>query len=180
MFKVIKISLILASTLLLAAPGLASADKKPIQVGDRAPDFSALDQDGNDFILSQFLGKKIVVLYFYPKDETSGCTAEAEGFRDRIAEFERLGAVVIGVSSDTVASHKKFATHHSLNFTIVADPEKSIRGLYGVPSGLFFDGRVTYVIDQHGVVRFIHDSMTNAAGHVDKALAWIKVLQGNN
>jgi thioredoxin-dependent peroxiredoxin len=119
-----------------------------------------------------------VVLYFYPKDETSGCTAEACAFRDSFEVFTDAGAEVIGVSSDSVDKHAAFADHHQLPFTLLSDDKGQIRKLYGVPSILgMVPGRVTYVIDRTGTVRQVFNSMTNIGRHVNDALAMVKQLQ---
>src|SRR5215831_11797615 len=130
-----------------------------VKVGDIAPDFTLESSTGESVSLSEFRGKKNVVLYFYPKDETIGCTREACGFRDRYEAFKQLGAEVIGVSSDDSEKHRKFADHHQLPFTLLSDPDKHVRKLYGVPSSMIFlPGRVTYVIDKEGMVRHIFNS----------------------
>ncbi len=142
-----------------------------VKVGDFAPDFTLESSAGNKISLSDFRGKKSVVLYFYPKDETQGCTREACTFRDSYEAFKELGTEVIGVSSDSSGSHRKFAEHHRLPFTLLSDPKKELRKLYGVPSSMrFFPGRVTYVIDSTGKVRHIFNSQTHPEQHVNEAL----------
>src|SRR5580693_1318863 len=150
-----------------------------IQVGDKAPDFTLPDQSGEEVSLHDRLGSHVVVLYFYPKDNTSGCTAEACAFRDSYEVFTDAGAEVIGVSSDSVDKHAGFAGKHSLPFTLLSDRGGVVRKLYGVPAvfGLI-PGRVTYVIDREGTVRQIFNSMTNISGHVNDALEMVKQLQG--
>lgn len=129
-----------------------------LKKGDKAPDFEGLDQFGKKISLSDFAGKK-VVLYFYPKDNTPGCTAEACGFRDHFAALKKAGYVILGVSVDDVASHKKFADKFSLPFSLIADPGKEIVNLYGVWGekkmyGKSYQGthRVTFIIDEKGVI----------------------------
>jgi thioredoxin-dependent peroxiredoxin len=142
-----------------------------LKVGDKAPDFTLESNAGEKVSLSQFQGQKNVVLYFYPKDETMGCTREACGFRDRYEAFTDLGAEVVGVSSDSPESHRRFAEHHRLPFTLLSDPRKVVRKLYGVPSNMgFLPGRVTYVIDKRGVVRHIFNSQMHPEEHVSEAL----------
>jgi peroxiredoxin Q/BCP len=148
-----------------------------LQVGDKAPDFTLPDQSGTPVTLSEKLAQKVVVLYFYPKDNTRGCTAEACSFRDSYESFTEAGAEVIGVSSDTVASHQKFAGRHELPFVLVADTDKAVRKQYGATTLGVVPGRVTFVIDQEGVIRHAFSSMTNTGGHVDDALAVVKQLQ---
>jgi thioredoxin-dependent peroxiredoxin len=151
---------------------------KGIQAGDKAPDFTLPSQAGEQVRLSDQLGQRTVVLYFYPKDETSGCTREACAFRDNYEVFAEAGAEVIGVSSDSVDRHAAFATHHSLPFTLVSDADGVARKAYGVPSVLgMLPGRVTYVIDRTGTVRHVFNSMTNIGGHVSEALDVVKKLQ---
>jgi thioredoxin-dependent peroxiredoxin len=148
----------------------------PVKVGETAPDFTLSSQSGSSLSLKDFRGKKSVVLYFYPKDDTPGCTAEACAFRDSYEIFSDAGAEVIGISEDSPQSHQQFATKYNLPFTLLSDAGNQVRQLYGVPATLWvLPGRVTYVIDQQGVVQHIFDSMLNFKAHVDEAL---KTLQG--
>ncbi len=150
----------------------------PVQVGDTAPDFTLPSQSGETVSLKDFIGKKSVVLYFYPKDDTPGCTAEACAFRDSYEVFKEAGAEVIGVSDDSSASHQKFASKYNLPFILVSDTGKQLRKLYGVPSTLgLLPGRVTYVIDKSGIVRHIFNSQFNFKGHIEEALKTLKDLQ---
>lgn len=148
-----------------------------VQIGDTAPDFSLPSQTGETIKLSDFRGKSSVVLYFYPKDDTPGCTKESCAFRDSYEQFKQAGAEVIGVSSDSADSHQKFASKYSLPFTLLSDRDKALRKLYGVPSTLgLLPGRVTYVIDKQGVVRHIFNSMMNFEGHVEESLKTLKAI----
>jgi peroxiredoxin Q/BCP len=141
-----------------------------VQVGDLAPDFTLPSQMGDKVTLSEFLGKKNVVLYFYPKDETTGCTKEACLFRDSYDVFTTLGATVLGVSGQSVESHKSFASHHGLPFLLLSDVGDKVRQLYGVPATLgFIPGRVTYIIDKKGIVRHIFNSQYQPQKHVEEA-----------
>jgi peroxiredoxin Q/BCP len=150
-----------------------------IQAGDKAPDFSLPSQSGEPVRLSDRFGERVVVLYFYPKDETRGCTAEACAFRDSHEVFAAAGAEVIGVSSDSVDKHAGFADHHQLRFTLLSDKGGEVRKSYGVPAVLgMLPGRVTYVIDRTGTVRHVFNSMTNISRHIDDALTVVKQLQG--
>jgi peroxiredoxin Q/BCP len=116
-----------------------------------------------------------VVLYFYPKDDTPGCTAEACAFRDNYEQFQRAGAVVIGVSSDDTPSHQRFQRKYNLPFILLSDTNNQLRRTYGVPATFgLIPGRVTYVIDPQGVVRLVFDSQFDFRAHVDKALAAIQ------
>lgn len=146
-----------------------------VRVGDEAPDFKALTQIGAPFSLADYRGKQAVVLYFYPKNNTAVCTAEACAFRDAYEEFLAAGAVVVGVSSDSQYSHKEFAAQQRLPFILLADPGNTLRGLYGVPKTLFvFPGRVTYVIDRQGIVRHIFNAPLASKKHVDEALKIVR------
>ena len=149
-----------------------------IGVGDVAPDFTLPSQNGTTVTLSAFRGDKVVVLYFYPKDETAGCTREACAFRDSHDAFAEAGAQVIGVSSDSVASHDRFAKKHGLPFILAADADGSVRDAYGVPKSLFglIPGRVTYVIDRDGIVRHVFSSQANIGKHIGGALEVVQSL----
>ncbi len=152
---------------------------KKVGVGSVAPDFTLPSQTGALVSLKDFLGTRPVVLYFYPRDETAGCTRQACAFRDEFEEFARLDAEVIGISSDSVASHERFAKRHDLPFTLLSDEGGRVRRLYGVPSTLgLFPGRVTYVIDEGGVVRDVFSSQLGVTRHVEEALKAIREIQG--
>ena len=149
---------------------------KQVQVGDVAPDFALPSQAGNEVHLSDFLGKN-VVLYFYPKDNTGGCTAEACAFRDSYEVFTGAGAEVLGVSSDSVETHQQFATRQKLPFILLSDSNGIVRKLYGVPATFgILPGRVTYVIDKEGIVRHIFSSQFTPEKHIEEALRIIKDL----
>jgi peroxiredoxin Q/BCP len=149
-----------------------------INVGDQAPDFSLPSQGGASVRLSDLLKDHVVVLYFYPKDESGGCTAEACSFRDSYDVFKQAGAEVVGVSDDTIASHDKFAAHHNLPFILLSDAGGKVRKLYGVPTTMgFIKGRVTFVIDREGIVRHIFNSQMKLNMHVSEALRIVEQLQ---
>ena len=149
-----------------------------IQVGDKAPDFTLPSQSGEPVRLQDRLGERVVVLYFYPRDNTRGCTAEACAFRDSHEVFTETGAEVIGVSSDSVDRHATFAGRHKLPFTLLSDQGGQVRKSYGVPAVLgVLPGRVTYVIDRQGTVRHVFSSMTNIGQHVNDALEVVRQLQ---
>ncbi len=146
-----------------------------IAKGTAAPDFELPDQNGRMVRLSQFRGQRPVVLYFYPKDDTSGCTAEACKFRDDSPGFQAVGAEIIGVSDDSVESHGRFAAKYKLPFMLVSDKGGRVRKLYGVKKTLgIIPGRVTFVIDREGVVRHVFSSQMNATQHVTEALEALK------
>lgn len=149
-----------------------------VKVGDKAPDFTLPSQMGDNVALSEYLGKKNIILYFYPKDETTGCTKEACSFRDSYEELTNLGAEVLGVSRQSVESHVAFATHYGLPFILLSDVDNKVRELYGVPSTMgIIPGRVTYIIDKKGVVRHIFNSQTQAQRHVEEAKNTLRQLE---
>jgi peroxiredoxin Q/BCP len=148
-----------------------------IKVGERAPNFTATAQDGRQIKLADYLGKKAVVVYFYPKDNTQICTAQACSFRDAYEDFVQAGAEVIGVSSDSPESHRGFAEKQRLPFVLVSDQDQSLRKAFGVPKTLaFIPGRVTYVIDRDGVVRHIFVSQLNGGRHIAESLEIVRQL----
>jgi thioredoxin-dependent peroxiredoxin len=145
---------------------------KKIQVGDMIPAFTLPDQDGKMFDISTFLGKKKLVIFFYPQDGSLNCTREACYFRDLSDVFDEADAVIIGISGQSVESHKKFAENNQLNYTLLSDSGNVVRKLFGVPGRVFglVQGRVTYVSDRSGKVVFIFDSQTETQRHADEAL----------
>lgn len=151
-----------------------------VKVGDRAPEFTLPDQSGEVVSLKDFLGKRSIVLYFYPKDFTVGCTTETKSFSERYEEFKELGAEVIGVSSDTVESHESFASECNASFTLLSDEGERVRSLYGVESSLgLIPGRVTYIIDRSGIVRHIFASQLNPKKHVKEAMETLRTIASN-
>jgi peroxiredoxin Q/BCP len=150
-----------------------------VRVGDPAPDFSLVSSDGERLSLSQFQGRSEVVLFFYPKDDSPVCTAEACSFRDSYEAFCEAGAAVIGVSADSVELHRRFAARHGLPFPLLADPDGSLRARFGVPRTLgLIPGRVTYLIDRRGIIRHIFASQFQPARHAAEALRVLKQMQG--
>jgi peroxiredoxin Q/BCP len=146
-----------------------------VDVGSKTPDFTLPSQSGQMLSLNDFIGEKPVVLFFYPKDDTPGCTKQACVFRDNYEVFKKRDAEVIGISSDSVESHRGFAAKHDLPYTLLSDEDKKVRKLYGVPNTLgLFPGRVTYVIDREGIVRHVFSSQLGTEKHVEEA---IKALQ---
>jgi peroxiredoxin Q/BCP len=156
----------------LLALSLGSALLTP---GTAAPAFAAYNQDGRLLTLASFKGHP-VVLYFYPKDGTHGCTIEARGFRDAIEKFRAVGAVVLGVSSQDQGSHQSFCTAEKLNFDLLADGDRVVAKAYGVGSFLGMDSRVTFLIDRDGVIRHVWDSVS-PANHPAEVLAAIHALE---
>jgi len=151
-----------------------------VSVGDVAPDFTLPDQSGTPVRLGDLVGEKTVVLYFYPKDETPGCTIEARAFRDSYEQFTAKDAQVVGVSSDSVRSHRRFARRHNLPFLLLSDADGAVRRLYGVEKTLgLLPGRVTYLIDQTGTVRHVYSSQLRATRHPREALMVLSALAGD-
>jgi peroxiredoxin Q/BCP len=157
-----------------------NADKmEKIDVGSTLPKFELTDQNGKIFSPDSVLGKKNLVIYFYPKDDSPGCTKEACSFRDQFEVFYEADAMIIGISAQSVESHLKFARKHRLNYTLLSDKGNKVRKLFGVPSNLFglIPGRVTYVINKQGKVEFLFNSQTEAEKHVDMALQILQDLK---
>jgi peroxiredoxin Q/BCP len=148
-----------------------------VKAGDEAPDFTLRDQDGEPVSLSDYRGRSNLVLFFYPKDFSPGCTRQACSFRDSYEDFTDLGAMVIGVSGDSGESHKEFLDTYLLPFTLLSDPDSQARSLYGATKGFgLLPGRYTYIIDKGGVVRHVFTSETNMQRHVDEALRILREI----
>jgi peroxiredoxin Q/BCP len=164
------------TALLLIFVSCASA-KITLKDGEKAPDFSLKGNDGQMHKLSDFRGQ-YVVLYFYPKDETPGCTTEACSFRDNISAITKSGTKVIGVSVQDVASHRDFIKKYGLNFLLLADNEKKVSKEYGVLNSTWgVDNRVTFIIDPQGSIVKIYPKV-DPNGHAEEVLAELKTLQG--
>lgn len=149
-----------------------------VGVGDLAPDFALPNAAGEIIRLSDYRGKNVVV-YFYPKDYTGGCTAEACAFRDNYDEILAMGAEVIGVSSDSQSSHKGFAEQYHLPFPLLSDAQRVARRAFDVPNTMgILPGRVTYVIDKQGIIRNVFTSMLNINKHITEALTTLRQLSG--
>lgn len=148
-----------------------------LKIGDRIPEFSLTDQDGKTFRSTDLLGKKPMVIFFYPKDNTPGCTKEACSFRDSYQEFTERGAEVIGISADSESSHRKFASMYNLPFILLSDPKNKVRRLFKVEKSLFnlLPGRETFVVDKEGFVVMSFNNM-GASGHMKRALKAIKSI----
>ncbi len=145
--------------------------------GEAVPAATFTKSDGSKVDMKELVGKGTIVLYFYPKDETAGCTAEACSFRDQYEVFKKAGAEVIGVSSDDAASHEAFKKNHRLPFTLLTDSDGSAAKAFGVKKTFgLLPGRVTFVIDRAGVIRNRFDSQVRVNKHVDDALAIVKSL----
>jgi peroxiredoxin Q/BCP len=150
-----------------------------IKIGSSIPTFTLPDQNGKLFDISSVIGKKNLVIYFYPKDDSPGCTKEACSFRDQFEVFNEADAVIIGISGQSVESHKEFAEKHRLSFTLLSDEGDKIRKLFGVPTNLLglLPGRVTYIADKTGKVIYLFNSQAQATKHADEALRILKELQ---
>lgn len=149
------------------------------KVGDRAPDFSATTYDGNKLRLADFLGKRALVLFFYPKDDTPICTQEACAFRDSYEQFLNVGADVVGISGDSAENHRAFAQRHKLAFPLISDSDGSLRKSFAVSKTMgLFPGRVTYVIDREGIIRQIFSAQFASDEHVRQALAALGAGRG--
>ncbi|WP_435010887.1 peroxiredoxin [Tundrisphaera lichenicola] len=150
-----------------------------VREGDPAPDFTMTSAQGEVIHLAAYRGKSEVVLFFYPKDDSPACTAEACSFRDSYEDFLDAGAVVIGVSADPAGEHRAFAGKHRLPFPLLTDSDGSLRARYGVPKTLgLIPGRVTYLIDREGVVRNVYSSQFRPSGHVRETLKALRELRG--
>jgi peroxiredoxin Q/BCP len=148
-----------------------------LKVGDEAPDFTLPSHTGEEVTLSQFRGVNNVVLYFYPRDGTAGCTKQACSFRDSYEAFQELGAEVIGVSSDGLEAHREFAAAHLLPFRLLSDADNRVRKMYGAMGALNMPGRVTFVIDKRGVIQHTFSSQLRVNRHIDEALEILKSLR---
>ena len=151
------------------------AASKTLAVGGKAPDFRLPNADGQLVALSEYRGAPVVV-YFYPKDDTPGCTAEACTFRDQYEDFKQAGAEVIGISSDAPDRHAQFAGKHRLPFVLLSDQDGAVRKAYGATTLGILPGRVTFVIDRDGIIRHIFSSQLRAKQHVAEAIAVLKTL----
>ena len=150
-----------------------------IKTGSSIPLFTLPDQNGNLFDISSVIGKHNLVIYFYPKDDSPGCTAQACSFRDQFEVFREANALIIGISGQSVESHKEFAAKHRLSFTLLSDEGNKIRKQFGVPTNLLglLPGRVTYIADKTGKVIYVFNSQMQAEKHVDEALRILKELK---
>lgn len=148
-----------------------------IEVGEKFPNMTLKNEENKDFSIHDALGQSFVV-YFYPKDDTPGCTKQACTFRDQFEAFSSLNAKVIGVSEDSPASHAAFKKKYNLPFTLLTDQNNQLRKKVGVPTGVMglLPGRVTYIMDKEGIVRHIFNSQSNVNQHIEEALNTLKIL----
>lgn len=145
-----------------------------LEIGDQVPRFALKDQNGQDVNIADYVGKKKLVIYFYPKDESPGCTKEACAFRDDFAQYTDAGAMVIGINSGSVESHRAFAEKHGLPFTLLSDPSNRVLKLFGVKNVLFLTGRETFVVGLDGKLAFKYRALMNATEHNSKVLEFLK------
>lgn len=156
-----------------------NTDTMKVVEGSKVPAFELKNQYGELFSLDSVVGKKNLVIYFYPKDDTPGCTKEACSFRDQFAVFADADAMIIGISAQSVESHLAFAEKHRLNYLLLSDTDNKVRKLFCVPSNLFglIPGRVTYIVNKKGEVVYIFNSQINAEKHVDEALRILQAMK---
>ncbi len=171
-----KTAIMIAITALFGL-GAASGGSPTLKVGDPVPSFTLPDQNGKPFNVGDYIGKKILVIYFYPKDESPVCTKEACAFRDKYEDFTQKGALVIGINSGTVESHKAFLEHYHLPFLLLSDTGNKVLEQFGVKSAFFMTGRETFVIDLGGKVAFTYNSMLKGTRHMEETLAFIEKMQ---
>ncbi|MGZ3749787.1 MAG: peroxiredoxin [Mucilaginibacter sp.] len=162
------------SNFLFCCGATAQSSKKSLVVGDTMPSFSLYDQNGKVFKSADYVGKSMLVVYFYPKDESMVCTKEACSFRDSFDQFSKAGAKVIGINGGSVASHKAFEQHYKLPFTLLSDPGDKVYDLFGVQRRLFMSGRETFIIDLKGKIVYTHEAMLEGKAHADDALQFLR------
>lgn len=175
--KLTKLSAFTLSMSFIVCLFAQAQDKKHLNVGDAMPGFSLQDQNGKTFNSANEVGRHILVVYFYPKDESMVCTKEACQFRDSFNDFTNAGAKVIGINGGTVASHKAFADNEKLPFTLLSDPGNKVLAMFGVKGALFMTGRETFVIGLNGKVAFQYTSMMQGKAHADRALQFVKAAK---
>jgi peroxiredoxin Q/BCP len=167
-------SYLLAALSIFSFLSSCSAQSKHIAIGDTPAPFTLTDQNGRSIHSSDYLGKKTLVIYFYPKDESPVCTREACAFRDSYADFERAGAMVVGINSAPVATHRQFAENHGLPFILLSDPGNKVLHQFGVKSKMIVSGRETFVIGKDGKVAFIYNSFSDGPKHVSETLRFLQ------
>lgn len=152
-----------------------------LKINDNAPDFTAKDPEGNPIHFKELLGETPIVLYFYPKDFSQGCTKQAQAFRDNYEALKEQGAKVVGISPDSPESHKKFQEKHNLPFLLLSDEDHSISQLYGVKSTLgFIPGRETFIINSKGEIKHLYTSQFKPKKHIEEAIKVVKELNPEN
>lgn len=159
--------------LLLALASCAPAPAQTLKTGDKAPDFTLTDQNGKPWTLSDYIGKKVLVIYFYPKDESPVCTKEACAFRDSYTAFTQKGALVVGINGGSVDSHHSFQQNHQLPFILLSDPGNKVLREFGVRGSFGVTGRETFVVDLGGKIVYAYSAMLKGSRHEEEALAHI-------
>jgi thioredoxin-dependent peroxiredoxin len=147
-----------------------------LKEGDRSPVFKLKDQNGKDVDIADHIGKNVLVIYFYPRDFTGGCTMEARAFRDMHESFQKEGALIFGISDDSVESHLNFAKENELPFTLLSDPDNKVRDMFGAYGLAHVKGRVTYVVDKQGIIRMVFSSNVQPKQHPEEAIEAIRAL----
>ena len=147
-----------------------------LKEGDRIPSFKLPDQDGKLVDIADRIGKQPLVIYFYPKDFTSGCTMEAHAFREMYEAFQKEGAEVYGISADSIETHKRFAVEHELPFRLLSDEGNKVREMFGAFGIGHIPGRVTFVVDKKGVVRMVFSSQIQPKKHVEQSIAKVREI----
>ena len=153
-----------------------TAQTKQLDVGDTVPMFSLKNQDGKVFNIKDSIGKKVIVIFFYPKDESAVCTKEACSFRDSASEFVNYGALVIGINPGSVESHKKFQQDYNLPYQLLSDSNETVVAAFGVKGKLYTD-RVTYVVDKTGQIVFKYHSLTEGKKHTEEVLQYLREMK---
>ena len=153
-----------------------TAQKKQLEVGDTVPNFTLQNQDGKTFSMKDSIGKKILVIFFYPKDESAVCTKEACAFRDSSQVFTDAGALVIGINQGSVESHKKFQADYKLPYQLLSDPEERVIKAFGVKGSMLND-RVTFVVDKTGQIVFKYNSLTQGVKHTTEVLKFLREMK---
>ena len=157
----------------------ANSQEKHLGVGDMMPAFSLRDQNGNNFDSKDYVGKKIMVIYFYPKDESPVCTKESCSFRDSYSDFEKAGAIVVGINPGSVQSHKSFQQNHQLPFFLLSDSANQVQKLFGVKEKFGMTNRETFVIDLNGKIVYSFDSFMKGTAHAENALDFVKKISNS-
>jgi peroxiredoxin Q/BCP len=154
----------------------AQTKQKQLDIGDTVPMFSLKNQDGKTFNIKDSIGKKVIVIFFYPKDESFVCTKEACGFRDSASEFAKAGALVIGINQGTIESHKKFQKDYNLPYQLLSDTGETVIAAFGVKGSMYTD-RVTYVVDKTGQIVFKYHGLTEGKKHPEEVMQFLREMK---
>jgi len=176
MCRKIKILVLISLNFIYMINVFGQKQQSDIKVGSKVPVFSLPDQTGKNFYIKDYIGKKNLVIYFYPKDDTPGCTKEACSFRDQFQDFADNDAMVIGISAQNPESHRKFIEKYKLNFTLLCDLDGKVKSMFGAKNSLggLLPARITYVVNKQGKIIYIFNSQTEPTKHVDEALRILK------